>query len=111
MVTLPNKNNKQGITLFFREWREWAGLSQEQLAAKIGESTKVVSTYENDKHVGIRLQYLEKFAKAVGCPNPWDPIAGPPGSLPPTYRLLRELKPESQDMAQRILEAIRDSLT
>ena len=108
MIALPKNNNARGIRLYFREWRECAGLSHEQLAPLIGESTATISKYENDKRIGIRLTYLIKFARAVGCPNPWDPIAGPPGTLPLMYRQLRDLNPAGQDAAQRIIEAIRD---
>jgi transcriptional regulator with XRE-family HTH domain len=96
------------IHLYFREWREWRGWSQEELAAKMGVSNVTVHRYETDKRKSISRTYLEKFVHTVGCPNPWDPIAGPPGTLPPTYQLLRNLKPTLQEHVRRVIESARD---
>jgi transcriptional regulator with XRE-family HTH domain len=97
-------NQPPRIRLYFREWREWAGLSQDELASKIGESAETVARNEKGKRVHIRISYLEKFVHAIGCPNPWDPIAGPPGTLPPTFQILRNLNRQNQEHAHRILE-------
>ena len=109
MADINDPDRAPKIVLYFKQWREWRGWTQRQLAERIGVSIATVSRHESEgKRVNISKSYLEKFVHAVGCPNPWDPIAGPPGSLPPTYQLLRNLKPDSQEQAHRIIETFRD---
>jgi transcriptional regulator with XRE-family HTH domain len=101
-------NKPPRLRLYFREWREWAELSQEELARRMGELVATVRRVENNERIGIRLSYLEKFVHIVGCPNTWDPLAGPPGTLPPTYHLLRRVKPEHLRQVRRIIETFHD---
>src|SRR5262245_37639029 len=90
---------------FLREWREWARLTQEECAEKMGMSGANLSRYETG-HYKWKQSFLEKFAAAVGCPNPWDPIMGPPGRLPALVHLLTTLPPETLEPIQRLAEVL-----
>lgn len=92
---------------YFREWREWAKLSQEALAKKMGISGAQVSKREAGHRKGVSLDFLVKFASVVGC-SPWDPIAGPPGTLPQIDRLARTLSSADQELILRIMELLQD---
>jgi transcriptional regulator with XRE-family HTH domain len=90
---------------YFREWRKWAKLSQEQLAKLMGISGAQISKREAGLRKGVTLEFLVKFAEVVGC-NPWDPIAGPPGILPQIDKLARQLSEADQDLILRIIEQL-----
>jgi transcriptional regulator with XRE-family HTH domain len=92
---------------YFLEWRDAAGLTQEQVAERIGVKGPTVSRHETEQRVSVRLDYLESFAQAVGC-NRWDPIAWPPGILPEICKVLLDLRPEDQMLVCRIAELLRE---
>ena len=54
---------KVGVVL--KQSREMAGLTQEQLAAKLGTKKSAISRIENHAE-DIKLSTLEKFARALG---------------------------------------------
>jgi transcriptional regulator with XRE-family HTH domain len=58
---------------YLRAWREFAGLTQSQLAEKLGIKTATVSRIENGKH-GLHGEYLFAFAEICGCSSPGDPV-------------------------------------
>jgi transcriptional regulator with XRE-family HTH domain len=94
------------LVLYLREWREWAGLTQEQLAEAIGESSATYGRYERGERTRVTLDFLTRFARAVGCPNEFDPIAGPPGLLPIAYRMIRDIDPAHRERALELLKII-----
>lgn len=61
---------------YFKRWREFAGLTQAQLARKIGTTEATVSRVETGKRA-FSPNYLFAFAKACDC-EPGDPVNGPP---------------------------------
>lgn len=50
---------------YLRQWREKAGLSQEELADRVGTTKSVVSLLENEKRP-LSSKWLRKFADALG---------------------------------------------
>jgi len=52
--------------IFFTEWRRAAGLSQEELAYKMGYSRSSVAKAETRPY-NVTLSFLEAFAQAVGA--------------------------------------------
>jgi HTH-type transcriptional regulator/antitoxin HipB len=50
---------------FFRRAREMAGLTQEQLAKRIGTCVSVVYRVENNKY-NPTLAFLDRYAKGLG---------------------------------------------
>lgn len=49
-----------------RALRTWAGLTQRELAARIGTKHSVISRLENDDYEGHSLSMLRRIAKALG---------------------------------------------
>lgn len=68
----------------------------------MGTTGATISKREARHRKGVSLDYLEKFAEAVGC-NPWDPIAWPPGTLAQINSLLFELQPDDLELILRIV--------
>lgn len=68
LETLSNKSDMTGPEQFrarFLEWRQHAGLTQDDLAKTIGTTKGTVSRIETNKR-GWGEDYLSKFARAVG---------------------------------------------
>lgn len=61
------------VSHFIREWRQYQQLSIEQLAAKVGLSTSMISQLERGKS-GYTQSTLEKVADALDC-EPWQLLA------------------------------------
>ena len=78
----------------FRAWREWARLTQRQLADIMGISKPVISRIES----GTRRwnsEFLQDFHAAVGCPQWYDPLV-----RKPDLGMLQEL-PSAETLARR----------
>lgn len=54
------------IAILIRKAREQAGLTQKQLAAKIGTTQSVVSRLEDADYEGHSLSVLQRIAEALG---------------------------------------------
>lgn len=61
------------VSHFIREWRQYRGLSIEQLANKVELSTSMISQLERGKS-GYTQSTLEKVALALDC-EPWQLLA------------------------------------
>ncbi|WP_052699660.1 helix-turn-helix domain-containing protein [Martelella endophytica] len=70
METVTPNFKKERPRYFFKEWRKHRGLTQEELASRIGVSASSVSQLENGKQ-GFTDSTLEAYAWALGC-NPGD---------------------------------------
>jgi transcriptional regulator with XRE-family HTH domain len=62
---------------YFRQWREWKGLRQRDIADPLDITTSAVSNIESGKSAWSK-GFLEAFSHIVGCPNISDPITRPP---------------------------------
>lgn len=60
-----------------KAWREWAGLTQEQLAARMKIPKRTLANIENSK-AGMTCDFLEEFSLIVGCDIVTDPILRSP---------------------------------
>lgn len=58
---------KLKIALLIREYREKLGLTQKQLAERMGVKQPVVSRLEDANYESHNLKTLEKAAKALNC--------------------------------------------
>ena len=108
MVAVSGGSN----AVYFREWRQWAGLSQSQLAVIMGISKPVISRIE----AGTRRwhsDFLEDFCIAVGARWP-EPLIGPPpgGGTRQDQEMVRrrEIIAANNDERQR-LEAAEKAAT
>lgn len=80
MVTRIQLNNAPAVRMYFREWRKAAGMTQQQVADRLGTTAATISRIENGK-LDFSGKFLAAFAFVVGCPNPNDPVTRPPGQL------------------------------
>lgn len=94
--------------LFLREWRQLKGLTQDELAARLGTSKSVISELENGKK-RWNQDHLGELAFALGC-DPEDLLHPGPRPKDPNEPLLMiwnsipdDLKPQ----AMRVLQALK----
>jgi len=94
------------VRTYFKEWRDWKGWSQQELADRIGTSKQTVSrveTGERDWGKG----YLEAFAHVIGCPNPTDPITRPPNAPITLDDMVRDLPVEKRTQVIDFIEFVK----
>lgn len=92
---------------YIPEWREWKGLTQEQVAGRTEMSVPQISKIENG-HRDYRQSTLELFAFALGC-EPKD-LLGPPPSfrdeISETLAKVARLDPDRQAEVVRVVNAM-----
>ncbi len=99
----PRIGSRRPIRLFLAEWREDKGLTQEQLAQRLGTSHVTISRWETGKRQPD-LNAQEAIAEALGIEavdlrhHPEQPSAD---------QLLRGQPPEVIDLIMRQIRAIR----
>ncbi len=67
---------KEDHAFYFREWRQYRGLTEEQVAERINKSIATVSRLETGK-TKYKQQHLEALSEAYNC-EPEDLIARNP---------------------------------
>jgi Helix-turn-helix domain/Peptidase S24-like len=77
MVSRIHLKDAAPVRAYFAEWREWKGWSQQALAERMETTVATVSRIETGQRDWGK-GYLEAFAHVIGCPNPVDPLTGPP---------------------------------
>jgi|GEM_PF-2227438 len=114
MVSRISPKNPHLTRLFLREWREWAGFTQEELAERMETTKGTVSRME----LGLRepnLGYLAAVAEALGCqaaslfshPGLAEAASPAPGSgKEPPEDLLVQLE-QATDLLRRIQDGLR----
>ena len=71
--------NNDGNTYFFRAWRKHRGLTQEQLAERLGVSVPAISQLERGKQ-GFSAESLAKMAVVLEC-EPGDLLSCDPSQI------------------------------
>ena len=97
--------------LFLLEWREYRGLTQEQLATAAGVSVATVSQLERGKH-GFTNSVWGQLAKALGC-SPVDLLLlnpSRPDSFWALFQTAELLQGRARQRAMRIIRAAIDPL-
>jgi transcriptional regulator with XRE-family HTH domain len=105
MGTRKKTDATNGPRHYIREWRKFRGLTQEQLAGRLGVVTSSVSQLETGKQ-GYSQPMLEAIAEALRC-EPADLLNMNPlkeGEVIDLMRLLN--KAENRDMAIRVLKSM-----
>ena len=92
------------------------GLSQDQLAAKLGTTRRIVSYWEREAE-GLRADHLAKLAEVLGVTGDWlvgrEPLAsrrgtGPEGKLRQVFDVASELP---RDQQKHIIRLVEDAVT
>ena len=102
--------------VYFREWRQWAGLSQSQLAKIMGISKPLISCIENGKR-RWHSDFVEDFGIAVGARRWTAPLDSPPpggGTRQPTEEEMaarREIIAANNDRRRRLEAAAKAPTT
>lgn len=111
---MPNDSNQNQLAVRLKWAREQAGLSQGQVALKLGLHRPTVSQIEaGDRNV--RIDELDKFAEIYGVEKRWllDGDTALAGERDPRVELaareLRKLKREDLDTILRLIQVLRNN--
>jgi transcriptional regulator with XRE-family HTH domain len=66
---------------YFKEWRKFAGLSQEEVARELGMKRQTLSRIESGQ-ADCSISFVKGFADLVGCRHFTDPLTRPPDGRP-----------------------------
>jgi transcriptional regulator with XRE-family HTH domain len=107
MVVRIGQKSARPRRTFFREWRDYRGLTQEQLAERLGTTKGAVSKIENGTS-RYNQSSLEAWAEALSC-EPADLISRPPPSRdaqsrPSIEDLLKDASPALKNAVITILK-------
>jgi transcriptional regulator with XRE-family HTH domain len=94
---------------FIREWRKHRGLTQEQLAERIGITREYVSLIEKGKR-RYDQPFLESAADALTC-SPADLIIRDPSSPEAIWSIWDNIRPQDRERAVRLLEVLVEKKT
>lgn len=86
---------------FFKEWREFRGLTQEQLAERMGTTKSAVSKVERGEN-RYNQSNLEAWSDALDC-EPSDLISRSPKDDDLSI-LYKRAAPDIQELIQRVLK-------
>ena len=101
MVARIGPRNARPFRVFFKEWREHRGLTQEKVADRLDTTKATVSRMESGK-TQFNRGYVEALAEALDC-EPND-LFHPP-DRPSIDDLLRKASPEDRARVISIVEA------
>ena len=107
MGTRVQSRLKSGVRRrhFIKEWRKHRGLSQEQLAERVGVAVSTISQLENGRQ-GYSQATLEALAEALNC-QPADLLMRDPSRPAAIWSIWEDLPEQSRDQAIQILETFR----
>jgi transcriptional regulator with XRE-family HTH domain len=89
---------------FFREWRDYRGLTQEQAIGRLGWSQSKISRIESGT-TPYNQDDVEAAADAYNC-EPWQIISVDPTKEGEVVDLMRLLDDRNRDQAIRVLKAL-----
>jgi transcriptional regulator with XRE-family HTH domain len=96
------KGERDGYRFYLKEWREFRGMSQEDLAAALKTSKGEISRYERG-HRAYSLLVQFRLAKALSI-KPWQFF------FPPDFKsadaMLEHLSPEEREHYLSVLEVM-----
>lgn len=98
------KPKRERTKHFFREWREYRGLTQEQVIGRLGWSQSKISRLESGA-TPYNQDDLEAAADAYGC-STTDLISVDPTMAGEVVDLMRLINDRNRDQAIRVLRAL-----
>jgi transcriptional regulator with XRE-family HTH domain len=104
MVKVTTNFKKPRPRYFFREWRKYRNLTQEDLASRIGVSAPAISQLERGVQ-GFTNSTLEALADALSC-EPGDLLSVNPFKDGEVVDLMRLINEKNRDQAIRVLRAL-----
>lgn len=90
--------DRKSVTVYFKEWRKFKGLTQQQLADRLGTTKTRVSMKERGEE-GWDNAYLAALADALGVDEPASLLMRNPLDKDAVWSLLDSLKPTSRAKA------------
>ena len=93
---------KKAQRQFIKEWRTFRGLTQEQLADRMGIARSYVSHVEGGKRRYDQL-FLEAASEALGC-TPADLIMRDPTQQGSIWSIWDQIPAQQREQAARVLE-------
>lgn len=94
---------------FFRAWRKFRGLTQEQVAERVGMAASSISQLETGKQ-GFTDKTLADFAVALNC-DPGDLLSRDPNVEGAVVDLLRLIRRKDPQTVMAFLTALPDAKT
>jgi transcriptional regulator with XRE-family HTH domain len=107
MVARIGPKNPSKMRVFLREWRDYLGLTQEEIANRIGTTKGTISRMEGSSREP-NLGYLAAFAEAVDR-DVADLFRDP--ARPSRDELLRNASPEQLRQAIELIQSVRKTGT
>lgn len=104
MVARIGLKGAKPARIYFKEWRDWKGWTQQELADRLETTVATVSRIENGERDWGK-GYLEAFSHVIGCDNPSDPITRPPDQ-PSADHLLREATKADREKVWAVIRAL-----
>lgn len=92
---------------YIKEWRKFRGLSQEQLAGRIGKAISSISNLENYKQ-GYSQVMLEALADALSC-EPWELLRRDPRKDGDVVDLFDSLNDDDKKRAAIIIQSLKSA--
>lgn len=99
----PRIGPRKPIKLYLAEWRESRGLTQEQLAGRLGTTDVTVSRWETGRSL-LNTAVMAAIAEALNI-EPEDLYHDP--ARPTPNALMRDQAPDVIEQALKLLRAIR----
>ena len=106
MAPIP-KPKRERTKHFFKEWRDFRGLTQEQATSRLGWSQSKISRIESGA-TPYNQDDLEAAAEAYNC-EPGDLIGVDPFKAGEIVDLMRLINEKNKDQAIRVLRALTGS--
>jgi transcriptional regulator with XRE-family HTH domain len=103
---LPHTANMSEERNYLRQWREWARLSQDELASKAGTTKSVISLLENEKRP-LSSKWLRLFAEILGTRPGYILDIDPTEMDKDVFEIWMNLSTEDRTQALRILKTFK----
>lgn len=105
MGDMKDRSTRPRPRLYLAEWRKYRGLTQEELADRIGISRVHVSRIEKG-HSPWDQTFLGAVSEALGC-GPVDLLTRDPAGEPGIWDVWNSMNPTEQAQALMVLQAIK----